>query len=314
MTPVDWVSAVFTLGLGVLSVIFYTRVDLGDIMGNIAVILGCILGANILRGYSASKLSRIIHAFYIMPTVVMIFKTVEKVSYPIHGKDFDDLFIIIDRFFFGTDPTVWLWENLYLSPLSVEVLQICYFSYYLMFIALAGELFIRRKQHVEHYQGEENELETYRFAIVYGFLLSYAGYICLPGIGPRFTLHEFSLLETELPGLWLTDGMRYLINAGENIRAGMTSAEATQVVTRDAFPSGHTDMTLITMLLAFRFKAKTRWIIFVFGTGLIISTVLLRYHYVIDLVAGAVFALVTLYSLPAVERVFLGLKSRFSRT
>lgn len=313
MTPVDWVAAVFTLLLGLLAIIFYERVALDEIAVNIGITLFSIIAANVIRGFSASKLSRALHAFYIMPIVILIFKTVEKVSFPMHGHDFDPLFITIDRFLFGVDPTVWFWEHVKIPPIGVELLQICYFSYYLMFIALAVELFVRRKQHAEHYHGEEDELETYRFVIVYGFLLSYAGYLGLPGVGPRFTLHEFSLLESELPGIWLTDGMRFLINAGENIRAGMTSAEAVRVVTRDVFPSGHTQMTLLTMLTAFRFKARTRWFIFAFGSGLIISTVLLRYHYVIDLVAGAVFAMITLYTMPQVERLFLRLKRQFSK-
>jgi membrane-associated phospholipid phosphatase len=314
MTPVDWCTAVFTILLGILAVIFYDRVALDEIGVNILIILASIAAANVIRGLSASKLARAIHAFYIMPTIVLIFKTVEKVSFPMHGHDFDPLFITIDRFLFGVDPTVWFWEHVSIPPIGVELLQICYFSYYIMFIVLAVELFLRRKHNVDHTHGEEDELETYRFAIIYGFLLSYIGYLGLPGVGPRFTLHEFALLEQELPGVWLTYGMRFLINAGENITAGMTSAEAIRVVTRDVFPSGHTEMTLLTMLIAFRFKARTRWIIFAFGSWLIISTVLLRYHYVIDLLAGAVFAMITLYTLPQVEHLFLRLKRRFAKT
>jgi membrane-associated phospholipid phosphatase len=314
MTPVDWCATVFTVLLGILALIFYKRVNLSEIAANIFLILGCIAAANVIRGVSKSKLARLLHAFYIMPIVVLIFKTVEKISYSMHGHDFDSLFITIDRFLFGADPTVWLWNHVTLPPIGVELLQICYFSYYLMFIVLAVELFVHRKQHIEHTAGEEDELETYRFAIIYGFLLSYAGYLALPGVGPRFTLHEFSLLELELPGIWLTEGMRSAINWGENIHASMTSAEALRVVTRDAFPSGHTEMTLLTMLLAFRFKARTRWIIFVSGSGLIISTILLRYHYVIDVLAGAVFAMITLYTMPQVEHLFLRLKRRFLRT
>ena len=308
MTPVDWVTSVFTILLGLLALLFHDRVNLSEIFVNIVIIFGSIFVANLFRAYSSSKLAGVVHAFYIMPIVVLIFKTVEKISFPIHGSDYDNLFITIDRFLFGVDPTVWLYEHLPLSAIGVEFLQICYFSYYLMFIALATELLIRRRQNVEHYHGQENELETYRFAIVYGFLLSYIGYLSLPGVGPRFTLHEFSLLPVELPGIWLTDGIRNAINAGENIHATMTSAEALRVVTRDAFPSGHTELTLLTMLLAFRFRTRTRWVILFVGAGLIVSTVFLRYHYVIDVLAGAVFALVTLYSLPAVERIFLRFK------
>src|SRR5205814_5836316 len=53
---------------------------------------------------------------------------------------------------------------------------------------------------------------------------------------------------------------------------------------------------LITMLLAFKFRARTRWVLLVIGSGLIFATVYLRYHYVIDLVGGLVFAVATLYT------------------
>lgn len=127
----------------------------------------------------------------------------------------------------------------------------------------------------------------------------------LPSVGPRFTLHEFSQLPMEMPGLWMTDFFRYLIDSGENISKTMTSAEAMKYVTRDAFPSGHTMMTFITMLLAIKYKTRSRWIINFFGIGLIFATVLLRYHYVIDVLAGLIFALIALYTAPFVTRILL---------
>jgi membrane-associated phospholipid phosphatase len=305
MTPVDKIVLIFAGFLAILTAIFHASIDAAVVYRNLIIILVSILFVNYLRSRSNTKGIRILHAFYIMPVVVLVFKTVEKISYAIHGRDFDDLFIAADRMLFGVDPTRWLSEHLPLSSFAVEVLMICYFSYYFLFIALTWELFQRLKHHTD--AGiHDNELESYRFVVVYGFLFSYIGYLLLPGIGPRFTLHEFSQLPVELPGLWLTDFFRSLIDSGENIHGAMTSAEAMKVVTRDVFPSGHTIMTFVTMLIAIKYDTRSKWIINILGVGLIIATVLLRYHYVIDVIAGVAFAVVVLYTAPSVSRFLSG--------
>ena len=142
---------------------------------------------------------------------------------------------------------------------------------------------------------DENHPMPYAaFMIVYGFYLSYLGYFSLPGVGPRFTLHDFALLETELPGIFLTNTLRAIINAGESIPA--VRDHAIDVVQRDVFPSGHTQLTIIVMALGFRYKLKSRWVLLAFGCMLIVATVYLRYHYVVDLVAGALLAWFTFWT------------------
>ena len=163
--------------------------------------------------------------------------------------------------------------------------------------------------HLENHYTDE--LETLRFMIVYGLLLSYLGYFTLPGIGPRFTLFDFWSITKDLPGLFFTEPIRWFINHAENITPTMTSVEAAKAVTRDVFPSGHTEITLISILIGFRFKAKSRWWILVIGSGLIFSTVYLRYHYFIDLIAGAATAVFAFYTTKPVMQFFIRLKQRF---
>lgn len=59
-------------------------------------------------------------------------------------------------------------------------------------------------------------------------------------------------------------------------------------------PSGHTMMTLMNMILAFRFRSKLRWVFLIMGCSLIFSTVYLRYHYVVDVIAGIILAFLAL--------------------
>lgn len=172
----------------------------------------------------------------------------------------------------------------------------------------------RVRRDPEHHFHDEtlDELEQLRFITLYGFFLSYIGYIMLPAVGPRFYLHDFWAITTELPGLLFTEPLRMITNSGENIEPFMSSAEALRVVTRDAFPSGHTMVTLTTMILAFKFKAKTRNALLVMGMSLIFATVYLRYHYVIDLLSGAVFALFVLYTWKPLNTILTRLQAKLT--
>ncbi|MDI6767754.1 MAG: phosphatase PAP2 family protein, partial [Bacteroidota bacterium] len=71
---------------------------------------------------------------------------------------------------------------------------------------------------------------------------------------------------------------------------------------RDVFPSGHTQMTILSMYFAQRYRLKVRYLIHIFGSLLIIATVYLRYHYVIDLVGGVLFMIFTIWSAPKLVR------------
>jgi len=130
--------------------------------------------------------------------------------------------------------------------------------------------------------------------IVYGFYLSYLGYFLLPAVGPRFTLHTFELLNLELPGLFFTEPLRAFINAGESIPTDI--ANPVDFVQRDVFPSGHTQLSLVVVYCAFHFKVASRWLLASLATLLVLGTVYLRYHYVIDVIAGVVFFLFTVWS------------------
>src|SRR5581483_3314383 len=266
---------------------------------------------------------RRVRLLYLFPLIPIFFKTAEYISYPIHGRNFDNLFIAADRLMFGLNPTYWLYQHIPAWPALTEYLMICYSLFYFLPLAVAVELYSRARKEESlpfhtfdwaetNSTGRLEPVKQAVFIIVYGFLLSYLSYLLLPSIGPRFTLHNFFDLPKELPGLWLTEPLRQLLDRGENIIPGMTLAEILHKVTRDAFPSGHADITLLTILVAFRFKAKVRWYVTIIGLSLIFSTVYLRYHYVIDLVGGALLAIFTLYTWPWVYQKMVEIKARFS--
>lgn len=280
----DVVVIFFYIVLSLVHVVFRERIDTWFIwiLVNLTIIFISFLVAY-LESKHDNEFWNGVHYWYIVPVILLTFKQLYFMVKPIRVYDYDYLFIEIDRWIFGADPTHILFQIA--NPVLTELLQIVYGSFYLLPILL-GLFLVRKKRYVA--------MDFAVFVLIYGFYLSYLGYFILPGIGPRFTLHEFSTINEQLPGLFLTNFLRELVNAGESIPAG--TPNPAEVVQRDIFPSGHTMMTLIVMFLSVRLKSRSRYFFVPVGTLLIFSTVYLWYHYVIDLIGGLVFMLFAVWS------------------
>jgi membrane-associated phospholipid phosphatase len=139
------------------------------------------------------------------------------------------------------------------------------------------------------------------FVIFFGFYLSFIGYLLVPAIGPRFTLHDYNSINKELEGIFMYDKLRFIIDSGESIPADVSNPQ--DFAQRDAFPSGHTLIAMLITYLAFRVKMKWKWLFAVYTVLMIFSTVYLRYHYVIDLIAAIPFFLATIY---VAEKLYKG--------
>jgi len=280
----DLVVVVFYLILTLLHIIFFNEIPTWWIwiLVNIGIIL-LAFSLAYMETTNDNKLWRAVHYWYIAPLVLLTFKEIYFMVKPIRTYDFDNLFIVIDRWMFGTDPTHWLHQLA--NPVLTEILQIIYGMFYLLPLILGLSL-LRKKRFVA--------MDFALFTIFYGFCLSYLGYFTLPGIGPRFTLHDFSTINEQLPGLWLTNFLRELVNSGESIPSG--TPNPAEVVQRDVFPSGHTMITLIVIFLSVKLKSRSKYFFVPVGSLLIFSTVYLWYHYVIDLIGGLLFMIFAVWS------------------
>jgi membrane-associated phospholipid phosphatase len=228
-----------------------------------------------------TKALRIAHDWLAFPLVMFTYKQLYYIINPLHhGKDYDYLLAAIDRAIFRADPTVWI--SRFSHPIATEALQIAYSLFYVLFIVAGVELYRRQ---------DSSEYGQFRLAVVYGFLVSYIGYLFLPAVGPRFALHDYTSINMELPGIFFTRHLRLFIDACESISPGASNSLAIAQAQRDVFPSGHTMMTIIALAFAFRRKLKTRALLMAIGTMLIIATIYLRYHYVIDVISGALLAI-----------------------
>ena len=297
LRPLDRLNILGMLAIAVVALIFHGRVEYYKtiVFVNILLSFALVYLMN-LDARRESPLVSFIATWYTLPLIFLTFKELYLMVHPINPHDLDYLLIRIDRMIFGTDPTAVL--DRIATPGLTEFLQICYASFYFLWVILGVDL-LRT--------GNKKGFLFFFFVLMYGFYLSYAGYLFVPAIGPRFTLYDFAKLDQQLPGLYLTPILRHIINSGESIT---NVTQAAMLAQRDCFPSGHTEMTIITIAMAMKFRTKSAMIIIPLGTGLIFATVYMRYHYGVDVIAGALFAVFVLATGTWLESKLQGKKAR----
>jgi membrane-associated phospholipid phosphatase len=128
-----------------------------------------------------------------------------------------------------------------------------------------------------------DDLDKVVFAYLSTYYISYIIYFFVPALGPRFndTLTGLQTIK-ELDGIVLAVPIRELINFLEPNKF-------------DAFPSLHTAILTITMLGCYYYHRKLFKIFIPVAIGILISLVYCRYHYVVDMIAGFVIALISYY-------------------
>jgi membrane-associated phospholipid phosphatase len=211
------------------------------------------------------NVGRYLRGWNALLVIPITYKELEYLIPRIHPRDFDWQLAAIDYRVFGVHPTIWL-EHLHWPPLT-EYFQIFYATYY--FYPLIFGIVLWRK-------GWLVKFHFWVLILMLGLLSSYLGYIAIPAIGPRFILAD---QQTQpLAGLFFFEAIRATLDKAEGI-------------TRDCFPSGHTELTLLVLYYSWRFHKPTFKCFLIPCSTIILSTVYLRYHYVVDVVAGFVFAL-----------------------
>ncbi|HRB00650.1 MAG TPA: phosphatase PAP2 family protein [Ignavibacteria bacterium] len=240
--------------------------------------------------------TRFLRFWYPSFMILFCFKEIYLIMVGFDTRLYDPELIRIDQWLFGVNPTEFLYS--FNNPFLVELLQIVYGLFYLMPVIYAMELYLWHRY---------EELKYAIFVIFFGFYLSFLGYIIVPAIGPRFTLHEFANMNIEMPGLYFAEIIRGLINFGESIPKNVPDPEL--YAQRDAFPSGHTIIIILITYLSHKIRSNSFYFYLPFSILMIFSTVFLRYHYVIDLIAGIPFVIITILT---ANRIYKG-KINFGR-
>ncbi len=184
-------------------------------------------------------------------------------------RNFDAQLYQLDLTLFGVEPAVSLQH--WVTPALTEWFSFFYFSY---FCLLAFHIFpiltLARNQQL---------LGEFCFSMLWLYCVGHIGYLLVPGYGPTVAIaDEFA---TQLPsGLWY------------DMVVSTVSAAGAQM---DIFPSLHTAAPLFFTLFAIRHRDRVpfryAWpVLAFFSVNTMIATMYLRWHWVIDVVAGIAHA------------------------
>jgi len=234
-------------------------VYLGLIAGNIAVIAACESRPGVGRW-------RIRLGYYAIAFNVA-FQQMRTAVPAIRNWRADEALRSADAWLFGDTPSVLI--EPWMTPWLSDVMSVCYFLFlpYLL-ISLVWYLFAPLPLARRFYAG---------LFTLYG--VGFLGYLCVPAAGPYLAMPE--AFAGPIEGSWITRVNAAVISAGSN--------------GTDVFPSLHVAVSCYLLFFDRRYKPWRFRAYLVPCVGLWASTIYLRYHYFVDLVAGYALAAASLW-------------------
>ncbi len=155
------------------------------------------------------------------------------------------------------------------TPWLTNVAKLSWMSYYPLWLLAAIPLYRRGR----------GAFVPLKNALVLGWLVSYLCYFAMPAVGPGNRQQELRLPQPPFEASAVSKVAKALIVA----------AEAPEP--RHTFPSGHTIIVVIAAAYLVLHRAKPWvWIGVPLAAGVVLSTIYLRYHYVIDVLVGIAIA------------------------
>lgn len=207
--------------------------------------------------------------------IVVVYENLHNLVPYLMRHDKDQLLARIDSYLFGSTPvTVYLQK--FVTPWLTDWLSLCYLSFFLYLPLLGIVLYTR---------SDRRGWRVFVLAVTLTVFLGFIGYVLIPAVGPLYYLSN-----------------SYSVDLNGNV---ITSIRQTFIsdlsIGRDAFPSLHIALTALYLLLAYKYKRYVFFIFLPFIICLWFSTVYLRYHYMVDVVAGFVLAFLAFF---AAEKIY----------
>lgn len=218
--------------------------------------------------------------WYPLPLLASCYKEMAILIPAVRGATADQSLADLDFSIWHANPTVWL--ERFQAPALTDFLQLAY-TLYVPAVLLVPWLLWRKRRFAD--------FRYCAFLISLGLLTSYIGYILVPARGPRFLLDH--LQHSPLQGGRVVDVMR-------------TTLDRLESVHYDCFPSGHGELTIIAWWSSRQISKRLSRVYLAYTLSIIFATVYLRYHYTVDLVAGALLAAVLIAAGPMMYRKLSG--------
>jgi len=195
----------------------------------------------------------------------------------VNPHDVHHWLVALDAQIFGVQPCVW--AERFISPGLTELMQFLYLNFFWIAPSTSVALLAQRRF---------APFRTATTGVITCFFIGYALYVAFPAAPPRLVLvAEF------------TKNLR-----GYPVGFSSLSAEAFALLPTDsraAFPSLHTAASSVALVYAWRFLRRWFWVLLPFVLGLWVSTIYLRHHYFVDLLAGWALAPVAVWVAPRID-------------
>jgi len=210
-------------------------------------------------------------------TCILIYTNLHDTIGFVNPNDVHYFLIGLDQQLFGVQPCVW--AERFLTPARTELMQFFYLNFFWIAPSTSLLLLLRRRW---------PEFRAATLGVISCFFLGYLLYVLFPAAPPRLVLvYEFTKSLQGYPHLFSNFSAR--------------AFELLPVDSRAAFPSLHAAVSLVALVYAWRWLRAWFWILLPFVLGLWVSTVYLRHHYVVDLIAGWALAPVAVWLAPRLD-------------
>lgn len=226
--------------------------------------------------------------------IAFIYENLHDVAGRITQYDVASYMYHWDKMIFGVQPTVWM-QNIF-SPWLTDVMSISYALYFafplliMFFLSLSG----RRRA-----------FRRMVLCLTFVFIIGFLCYVFFPCSPPRYFMPDAYTHPHRLSGIFLYNQLQGMWDGFSVIGGG-------------AFPSLHVGISSVALIYAYRFRNMTRlntviWYLYIpLVTSLWVSTVYLRHHWFIDILAGWVVAFLSYFLAERSLKMWNKLRMQFS--
>ena len=207
----------------------------------------------------------------------------------VNSRAFDQELFELDLALFGVEPSLWM--DQFVTPATTEWFAFFYFSYFLIVAGhVLGAYFLG---------SSERRVSEFSFGILLVYCVGHTLYMLVPGYGPYIAIADS--FNNALPaGPWFDVVKNTVASGGAQ---------------KDIFPSLHTAAPTFIALFSFRHRRQQpyRWlwpITAFFSINIVGATLFLRWHYVIDVIAGLMVAAGACYVSVVITERELGRRRR----
>ena len=209
---------------------------------------------------------------------ISIYTNMHDMVHLVNPNDVDLYLMGWDKFLLGFHPAICLEQ--FITPGLTDFMYSSYSAFLIYILIFSMYLYIKK---------ENAAFRETLVSVILTFYIGYIGYVFFPAVGPKFTMSH--MFETSLSGTQITDRLSFLMNY-----------KISEYTRRDCFPSLHNGIIFLILLFAYKYNKIYAIIFLPFAISLFISTLYLRYHYFVDMIAGFILASIIFYFGPILNK------------